>query len=35
MVKYADNPTATVEVGIAVPPEAVWPYLCDINLLNR
>ncbi len=32
MVKYADGPTAQVEIEIATPPGDVWPLLCDINL---
>ncbi|WP_419865052.1 SRPBCC family protein [Candidatus Poriferisodalis sp.] len=31
MVKYADGPTANVEVRIDAPPSVVWPLLCDIN----
>lgn len=31
MVKYADSPTATVEVHINQPPSAVWPIMSDIN----
>ena len=32
MVKYADGPTTEVEVRVDLPPAAVWPHLCDINL---
>jgi hypothetical protein len=32
MVKYADGPTARVEVAIEAPTDVVWPLLCDINL---
>ncbi len=35
MVKYADSPTATVEIDIAAPPSAVWPILTDINTPAR
>ncbi|MEM9130870.1 MAG: SRPBCC family protein [Actinomycetota bacterium] len=31
MVKYADGPQTEVEIDIAVPPEVVWPLVCDIN----
>ena len=31
MVKYADGPTATVEVEIEAPHEAVWELVSDIN----
>lgn len=32
MVKYADSPSAHVDVDIDAPTDAVWPLLCDINL---
>ena len=32
MVRYADGPSAEVEVDIAAPADAVWPLLCDINV---
>ena len=32
MVKYADAPATDVEVQIAAPPAAVWPFVCDINV---
>jgi len=35
MVKYADGPSTSVEVGIEAPPSLVWPLLCDINLPGR
>ncbi len=31
MVRYADGPTAEVEIGIDAPPEVVWPLVSDIN----
>ena len=31
-MKYADGPTASVEVQIAAPPERVWPFVCDIDV---
>ena len=31
MVKYADGPETSVEIGIDAPPERVWPFLRDIN----
>lgn len=30
-MKYADGPSASVEVYIEAPPSAVWPFVCDIN----
>ena len=35
MVKYADGPTASVEVAIAAAPEVVWPLISDIGLPAR
>lgn len=35
MVKYADGPSTSVEVGIKASPSLVWPLLCDINLPGR
>ncbi len=35
MVKYAERPTATVEIDIAAPPSAVWPILSDISTPAR
>jgi uncharacterized protein YndB with AHSA1/START domain len=35
MVRYADSPTAEVEVTIDAPPSAVWPLVCDIDLPAR
>ena len=32
MVKYADAPRASVEVGIDAAPDAVWPLVTDISL---
>lgn len=32
MVRYADSPSTSVEVEVAVPPSVVWPLLCDINV---
>ncbi len=32
MVKYAESPSASVEVSIAAAPAVVWPLLCDIEL---
>ena len=32
MVKYADAPQASVEVGIDAPPDAVWALVTDISL---
>ena len=31
MVKYADAPSAEVEVDIAAPPQVVWELIADIN----
>ncbi len=32
MVLYADSPSTSADVEIAVPPSAVWPFVCDINV---
>lgn len=32
MVKYADSPSAEVQVDIAAPAETVWPLITDINV---
>lgn len=34
-MKYADGPTAEVEVEIDAPPERVWPFVVDIDLPAR
>lgn len=35
MVKYADSPTAQVEIEIDAPPAVVWPLVSDISLPAR
>jgi hypothetical protein len=35
MVRYAENPTARVEVHVAAPPGAVWPLVSDISMPAR
>lgn len=34
-MKYADGPTTEVEVDVAAPADAVWPYLIDVDLPAR
>ena len=34
-MKYADGPTAEVEVEVDAPPERVWPFVIDIDLPGR
>jgi hypothetical protein len=34
-VKYADGPTAEVDLRIEAAPARVWPVVCDINLPSR
>ena len=35
MVRYADSPTARVEIHVAAPPSAVWSLVSDITLPAR
>jgi len=34
-VRFADSPTAEVELHIAAPPGAVWPFVTDLDVLAQ
>ncbi len=34
-MRFADSPTADVEVHVAAPPEAVWPFVTDLDVLAQ